>query len=145
MGAAVSIIIPSYQQSHQLKEAIESCLRQSFSPVEIIVVDDGSTDDTKEVATHYGDKINYIYKLNGGVSSARNEGIRAAVGRYLHFLDADDLLHPNSIEWLVECMGEKEDRLCLMGFRLFWSDPNAPNDAVPSNGVTWFRELFKID
>lgn len=91
----VSVIIPTYNNSHYFIEAIESVLAQTYQNYEIIVVDDGSTDDTKSLLQPYLDRIQYIYKTNGGVSTARNVGIRASKGKYLAFLDSDDL-------WLLE-------------------------------------------
>lgn len=143
----VSIVIPCYRQGHLLPEAIDSALGQTFSPVQVVVVNDGSDDDTEQVAARYGDRLTYVHKPNGGLCSARNAGIVAAEGRYLLFLDADDLLDPNAVEWLVERMEDRDDRLCLMGFRFFTSDPygEAGNDLLPSDGAAWFQKLFTID
>jgi glycosyltransferase involved in cell wall biosynthesis len=119
----VSIIVPAYRQAKYLSGAIDCVLRQSYQPLELIVVNDGSDDDTEAVARGYGDRLQYIYQPNRGPSAARNAGIHVARGRYLHFLDADDLLHPDGVAWLVEAMADKEDRICLMGFRKFAHDP----------------------
>lgn len=89
----VSVVIPSYNHAHFLAFAIDSVLRQEYSAVEIIVVDDGSTDHTREVVAAYGERVRYIHKLNAGLSAARNTGIAAASSQFLAFLDADD-------EWL---------------------------------------------
>ncbi len=88
-----SIIIPTYNRAHMLPKAIDSVLAQSFQGFEIIVVDDGSTDDTEEVIKPYLSdvRINLILKANGGVSAARNLGASRAQGSYLVFLDSDDL------------------------------------------------------
>src|SRR5262245_46484951 len=98
----VSVIIPCYRQGRYLAQAIDSCLAQTHPDVEVIVVNDGSDDNTDEVARGYGDRIRYIPKRNGGVSAARNSGIAVATGRYLKFLDADDHLAPQQIEWHLE-------------------------------------------
>jgi len=99
----VTIIIPAYNQGYYLGEAIQSCLNQTYPNIEIIVVDDGSTDNTQEVAHSYNNpKIKYLYKQNGGLSSARNAGIRAASGEYLSFLDSDDMFLPPKIELLMD-------------------------------------------
>jgi len=93
----VSIIIPCYNHSHYLPAAIESLLKQSYSPIEIIVVDDGSIDNTKEVAQSYP-QVTYIFQTNQGLSASRNTGITKSKGSYLVFLDADDWLYPNAIK-----------------------------------------------
>ncbi|MEX0882819.1 MAG: glycosyltransferase family A protein, partial [Cyclobacteriaceae bacterium] len=92
----VSIIIPCYNHGAYLSDAIESCLKQTYQAIEIIVVDDGSTDNTPEVAQLYPN-VKYIYQENQGLSSARNTGIKRSKGGFLVFLDADDLLFEDAI------------------------------------------------
>jgi glycosyltransferase involved in cell wall biosynthesis len=87
---SVSVVIPTYNRQLFLRKAIESVLSQKFSDFELIVVDDGSTDDTAEMVRGYGGQIRYIYQANAGPSSARNSGIAEARGRWLAFLDSDD-------------------------------------------------------
>lgn len=99
----VSIIIPCYNQAHFLAEAIESALSQTFTDIEVIVVNDGSPDNTSEVAKRYN--VRLIEKENGGLSSTRNAGIKAAKGDYILPLDADDKLHPEFIAKTIEYMG----------------------------------------
>ncbi len=94
----VSVIIPTYNRAHLVKDAINSALQQTYKNVEVIVIDDGSTDNTKEILAKYGNKINYLYKENGGCSSARNLGVSKARGEYIAFLDSDDLWYPEKIE-----------------------------------------------
>ena len=129
----VSVIIPCYRQARYLPGAIESALKQSHPSIEILVVNDGSDDDTEAVAMRYADHIRYIHQPNGGVSRARNAGIKAAKGKYLLFLDADDLLHPEAVGWLMDAMQNREERVCVMGFRKFQTDPmqEAGNDHLP--------------
>jgi glycosyltransferase involved in cell wall biosynthesis len=92
----VSVIIPCYNHGYYLAEAIESVRTQSYPHKEIIVIDDGSTDNTQSVAQKYED-VTYIYQPNKGLSSARNTGILHSTGDYLVFLDADDLLLPDAL------------------------------------------------
>jgi hypothetical protein len=100
---AVSVIIPAYNQSHYLAEAIQSVLGQTYPDFEIIVVDDGSTDDTPAVAKRFNDpRVRYIYQENRGLSGARNTGIRNSVGEYLTYLDSDDLFSEEKLALLVE-------------------------------------------
>jgi Glycosyltransferases involved in cell wall biogenesis len=96
----VSIVIPVYNGSDYLKEAIDSALAQTYLNVEIIVVNDGSNDNgvTREIALSYGQKIRYFEKPNGGVASALNLGIQNMKGEYFSWLSHDDLYYPNKIE-----------------------------------------------
>ena len=98
----VSIVIPCYNQAHFLGEAIESVLKQTYKHFEIVVVDDGSTDNTSEVARGYSG-IRCIEQVNQGLSAARNTGIRESKGEYLVFLDADDRLYPIALEAGLRC------------------------------------------
>ena len=94
----VSVIIPTYNSAEFLGQAIDSVLEQTFLDFEIIIVDDGSTDRTPEVAAQYSDHITYIRQPNGGNAAARNRGLAEARGRWLCFLDADDLWEPRKLE-----------------------------------------------
>ena len=96
----VSVVIPVYNGSNYLREAIDSALRQTYMNVEIIVVNDGSTDDgkTEKVARSYGDRIRYLIKENGGVASALNVGIKEMTGEYFAWLSHDDLFAENRVE-----------------------------------------------
>jgi len=94
----VSVIIPTYQHAHFLNATIESVLNQTFTNFELIVVDDGSTDSTKDVCTAYGDKVIYIYQENSGQASARNTGIKKSKGEFISFLDSDDEWLPVKLE-----------------------------------------------
>jgi len=105
----VSVIIPTYNRAHIVGEAIESVLAQTYQDFEIIVVDDASTDNTREVlagyAAHHPDKIRVIYReTNGGAGAARNDGIRASKGEYISFLDSDDLYLPHRLQVAVDAL-----------------------------------------
>ena len=93
----VTIVIACYNHGHFLPEAIDSVLQQTYPNLEIIVVDDGSSDNTKEIAQKYAE-VKYIYQANQGLSAARNTGIKYSTGACLIFLDADDWLTPGAIE-----------------------------------------------
>jgi len=95
----VSIVIPTYNRLHYVGDAIESCHAQSYPRCEILLVDDGSSDGTAEaLRERYGDSIRLFTQRNQGPGIARNRGIDAAKGDFIHFLDADDQLHPQKIE-----------------------------------------------
>jgi len=93
----ISVIIPTYNHAQYLGEAIESVLSQDYPDMEVIVVDDGSTDNTQEVSSRYHGKITFIEQPNGGCALARNAGLNAATGEYIVFLDSDDSLLPGSL------------------------------------------------
>lgn len=101
---SVSIIIPTYNSAHFVPSAVQSVLDQTFQRIEIIVVDDGSTDDTQRVLEPFGEKIIYIVTENKGPAHARNIGMKAARGKYIAFLDADDLYLPHKLELQVSFM-----------------------------------------
>ena len=98
----VSIVIPNYNYGRYLRIAIDSALAQTYSPVEVIVVDDGSTDDSRAVIELYGGRISPIIKGNGGHGSALNAGYAASRGEIVIFLDADDELMPDCVEQVVK-------------------------------------------
>ena len=94
----VSVIIPAYNCSSHIRQAIESVLQQTHKSIECIVIDDGSTDDTARQACKFGNQIKYVYQENAGVSAARNKGISIANGEFIAFLDADDIWARSKIE-----------------------------------------------
>jgi glycosyltransferase involved in cell wall biosynthesis len=106
----VSVIIPAYNQSDYLGIAIQSVLDQTYQDIEILVIDDGSTDDTRKVANRFSDpRIKYIYQANKGLSGARNTGIRNSAGEYLTFLDSDDLFLPEKINLLASFLNSQTE------------------------------------
>ncbi len=100
----VSVVIPTWNRASEIRGAIDSVLAQTHSRIELIVVDDGSTDDTPSVLASYGDRIVAIRRENAGVSAARNTGVRAAKGELLAFLDSDDTWTPDKIEKQVQLL-----------------------------------------
>jgi len=94
----VSVVIPTYNFGRYLPEAIESILQQTYRDFEIIVIDDGSTDDTKNIIQKYLPSVRYVRQENGGPSKARNTGIMMSKGKYIAFLDADDIWLPTKLE-----------------------------------------------
>jgi len=111
----VSVVIPAYNGSEWIAETLESVLAQDFSDFEVIVVDDGSKDDTAAVVAGFGKRVRYYRKSNGGQGSARNLGIRAAKGEYIAFVDQDDL-------WMKEKLRLQVDLLIRTGKYWAYSD-----------------------
>ncbi len=108
-GPIVSAIIPAYNAAWCVRRAVDSVLAQTFDARELIVVDDGSTDETADLLTGYGDALRVLRKRNGGLSSARNAGIDAAKGRYVAFLDADDWWLPQKLARQVALMESRPE------------------------------------
>lgn len=113
----VSVVIPVYNGSNYLAEAIDSALAQTYSNIEVIVVNDGSNDNgaTEKVALSYGDKIRYFKKENGGISSALNTGIQEMKGEYFSWLSHDDIYTTTKIEKQVSLLQNPEDIVLCSG------------------------------
>ncbi len=111
----VTVVIPAYNNSEHIARALDSVCSQTLKPHQVIVVDDGSTDDTAEIVKKY-DNVEYIYQQNAGASAGRNTGIENATGEWIAFLDADD-------EWLVEYL-EKQTALLKTNCDLQWAGAN---------------------
>ena len=110
----VSAIVPCYNQAHFLSEAIASILNQTYPHYEIIVIDDGSTDDTSAVAARQPG-VRCIRTKNEGLAAARNTGLRASAGDYVVFLDADDRLLPEAFEAGVGCLNAHAECAMVYG------------------------------
>jgi glycosyltransferase involved in cell wall biosynthesis len=102
MSRAVTVIIPTYNYARFVNQAVDSALEQTLAPVEVIVVDDGSTDNTIDVLAGYGSRIRVLRQQNRGVAAARNAGAAIAQGNLLAFLDADDVWLPRKLEHQTE-------------------------------------------
>ncbi|NIV30518.1 MAG: glycosyltransferase [Anaerolineae bacterium] len=119
--ARVSVIIPTYNRSKLLRVALESVLAQTYPNVEIIVVDDGSTDDTATLMEEYAERVIYLRQANQDVAAARNTGIRAASGEYLTFLDDDDMILPTKVERQMQVL-TSQSRVGLVHCRFYHID-----------------------
>ncbi len=113
MNETISVVIPSYNRATLIGRAIESVLQQTYSNIEIIVVDDASTDETESVVKRIkNDKLHYIkLKKNGGACKARNVGIRASKGEYIAFLDSDDIWNTDKLEKQMKILQEKKAKV----------------------------------
>ena len=112
---SISAIIPAYNAEPFLARAIESVLGQTCPPMELIVVDDGSTDGTGDVARRFGDRVRFFHQENAGVSAARNLGIEKARGEWIAFLDADDWWEPHRLESQVAILKRHPDLMWASG------------------------------
>lgn len=126
MKPLVSVVIPTFNRACYLSDAIESVLRQTWTNLELIVIDDGSSDETRELVSRYGEKIQYFYQSNSGLAVARNRGLELARGEFILFLDDDDVL--------LETLIEKE---------VFWLEQN-PDAAFVYSGVYFVDEQLRI-
>lgn len=111
----VSIVIPAYNQGQFLNEAIQSVLQQSYAPVELIVLDDGSNDETREVLANYGSQFRWESHANIGQAATLNKGWSMARGEIVGYLSADDLLHKNSVDRSVEILRSSPDAVLSYG------------------------------
>jgi glycosyltransferase involved in cell wall biosynthesis len=136
----VSVIIPTYNYSQFITEAVESALQQNIDDLELIIVDDGSTDDTRDKCRPYADRINYIFQKNAGLSAARNTGISNSTGEFIQFLDSDDILGPDSVALQVEYLKDHpEANVVVCRNTLFTKTENG----LPKPTGTW--RLFQND
>lgn len=120
-ASCISCIVPVFNGERFLREAIDSILAQTYRPLEIIAVDDGSTDSTPAILTSYGEPVHYIAQSNAGPATARNAGIREATGDFIGFLDSDDLWHPTKLTRQMECFNERPDlNISVTNVQNFW-------------------------
>ncbi|MEH2437455.1 MAG: glycosyltransferase [Nostoc sp.] len=141
----VSVIIPTYRRANLVGQTIESVLAQTYTDYEVIVVNDGSTDKTVEVLYQFGDKITVIQQKNKGVSAARNAGIRVAQGRYIAFVDDDDLWLPNKLEKQIACL-ESHLNIGLVYSDMFCFNENGvlPNTWAKANPTPSVQRLWTL-
>jgi len=113
MNPKVSVVIPTYNRAEKVRKGVESVLAQSFADIEVIVVDDGSSDDTgRSLKNEFGDRIRYFFQANQGVSAARNKGIEEARGEWIAFLDSDDLWEKEKLEYQLNALEQLGSECC---------------------------------
>lgn len=148
----VSVIIPVYNGADYMREAIDSALAQTYKNIEVIVINDGSSDngETERIAKQYGDKIRYIYKENGGVSSALNVGIKNMRGEYFSWLSHDDVYTPDKIEKQIKALSYVENKTTLVCCDYVHIDKNSKliGKIPPSSGrarlLSWQEMLISL-
>jgi glycosyltransferase involved in cell wall biosynthesis len=139
----VSVIIPTYNSAALVTAAVQSALAQTLPPAEVIVVDDGSIDDTRQRLSTY--RARYLHQLNQGVAAARNHGLREASGDFIAFLDADDVWHPRKLELQIAAIAANPD-LVLLGTSVFdWpiEQPTSVNRAGIIKPMPWRKLAVK--
>lgn len=144
MQPLVSVIIPTYNRAGLIGQAIENMFEQTYPNLEVIIVDDGSTDNTKEVLTSYGSKIRWISQQNAGPSAARNRGLAMAAGEIIAFQDSDDTWHPSKIARQVSLLERAGNSVvcCICntdiqspGGKVITSFDNAPIRTIYEEGL----------
>jgi glycosyltransferase involved in cell wall biosynthesis len=145
----VSVIIPAYNAERYLAEAIDSAFSQTYSPVEVIVVNDGSTDGTEVVARGYLPRIKFASQPNGGISKARNTAIEMAEGSFLALLDADDLWTPNKLDLQMAAFRKDPALDIVFGHMVQFlegcgGDSRAIPGTVPSCAVIRRESFFRV-
>jgi glycosyltransferase involved in cell wall biosynthesis len=136
--ALVSVVVPTFNRARVLRRAVDSVLEQTHPEVEVLVVDDGSTDDTaRRVAEWYGSepRVRYLFQENAGVSAARNHGLVAARGNFLALLDSDDYWYPWKLELQLKCLRRT-------GAGMIWSDMDAVGDGARLVQARYLRTMY---
>jgi len=125
MREIISVVIPVYNVEAYLRQCLDSVLSQSYSDLQVIVIDDGSTDKSGAICDEYAEKdsrILVIHQKNGGAAAAKNAGLRAATGTYLSFLDSDDYLEPGAYEYMVDTLRSNRAEVIQCRLQLIYTD-----------------------
>ena len=141
----ISVIVPVYNTSRYLKACLDSIICQSYTSLEIILIDDGSTDNSGAICDEYAKKdsrIKVFHTENGGVSRAKNYGISLASGDYLCFVDSDDIILPNHISDFVDNLSDEVD-VYIQGLCFLSEDGNKKSLLYPYNGVVGLQTAFE--
>jgi glycosyltransferase involved in cell wall biosynthesis len=142
MNQAVSIIIPCYNAGSFLRETLDSTLQQTVPAAEVILIDDGSTDDSAAIAESYGPPIRVIRQANQGESVARNAGLAAARSEYIVFLDADDVLAPGLLEAQLRSLDGVKNGVACTGFAAFFDHPTKAFPPTMPRAHAFFPEII---
>lgn len=142
-SGSVSVVIAAYNRAALLPFAIDSALEQTRPPLEVIVVDDGSTDGTEAVMAQYAGRVRYLRQSNAGASAARNTGLQAAVGEWVAFLDSDDLWAPRRLEVLLDFLAAHREVGFVCTGRMIVNAQGAPTGKTygSGGGVVYFNTV----
>ena len=140
MDPLISVIVVAYNRANFIKEALDSIKRQTFKDYEIIVVDDGSTDNTKEIVEQY-EGIRYIYQEHSGISKARNTAVKAARGKWIATLDSDDLWVGDKLQKQVEYLQDHPN--CRIVYTDFCNFADMPEEQLEERQRELLETIFK--
>lgn len=149
MDKIVSVIVPVYNVERYLEQCLDSIIKQTYRSLEIIIVNDGSTDGSGEIASRYAgkdDRVVLLEKENGGLSDARNYGLDRATGDYVMFVDSDDYIEADMVEYLLRAMQKACAEMAVCGYRLVGEDGEELPDReiFPKEKVVSSREYWKV-
>ncbi len=136
----VSVIIPTYNRANTITRAVDSVLKQTYSDIEVLVIDDCSTDNTEDIVKSMNDSRLRYYKLerNGGACVARNVGIDHAKGEIIAFHDSDDIWYPNKLERQIGALEESRADICFCNLQRHYYDQQKPDEIYPGGLTTGF-------
>jgi glycosyltransferase involved in cell wall biosynthesis len=138
----ITCVVPVFNGERYLRSTLDSMLGQTYTPVEVIVADDGSTDGTPAVVDSYDGRVRYVRQPNTGHGAARNLGLDAARGELVAFLDADDLWHPEKLErQMARFQARPELEACVTFVQNFWSPELTAAKAFPEDPVPGYRSV----
>lgn len=148
----ISVIVPVYNVEKYLDECVQSILNQTYDNIELVLVDDGSTDGSSEICDKYGkidSRVKVIHKENRGVSSARNKGLDIAKGEFIVFIDSDDCIHPQMIEILYEGIKENNSDISICEYKRYQENEVIENkiynkDIINFNNYTNIEGLHNL-
>ena len=139
----VSVIIPTYNRAYVIKKSIDSVLSQTYSDFELIIVDDGSTDNTKDIIEAYKDsRIKYVYQENSGACAARNNGVLLAKGEYIAFHDSDDTWLPDKLEKQIQAINETGAD--IVSCQMITHDENGKKKLIPELKASHFMNMSSM-
>jgi glycosyltransferase involved in cell wall biosynthesis len=142
MKQKVSVILPVYNVERYIKKCIQSVLDQSYSNFELLIIDDGTTDSSIEIAKEFNDnRISIISKKNEGVSVARNHGLKLAKGQYIYFLDSDDWIEPQLLEYCVDAIKKFRSNVIIFGYTVDRERTNG--ELIKSENVMHKEAVFE--
>lgn len=140
----VSIIMPAYNSANYIKDSIESVLAQTYPYWELLIIDDGSSDNTAEIVRAYTDeRVRYLHQVNKGVAAARNYGIKNASGRFLAFLDSDDIWLPEKLAHQLKFMRANKICFSYTEYRQFAEKPTNASRLIKTQDFVDYHKLLK--
>ncbi len=135
----ISVVVPVYNVENYIERCLDSILNQTYRDLEIILVDDGSTDNSGRICDEYeksDSRIKVIHRENGGLSAARNTGIKASCGEYLIFIDSDDYIHPKMLEILAGNLINNQSDIAICGFKKIYDDEVTEYEEKPGTTIS---------